>query len=272
MASRVSGVGAFVLLAAVAAAALAAPATPAGAGAWPQPTGHGQLVVSLVDSGGDHEFSAGGGLSASTRYRKLEGSAFLEYGLTDWLTLVAAPDYLNVRTEAPAARFNGLGQSGAGIRARIWRAAETVLSVQAMAYLPGPRHRGNLAQLGYADAETDWRILAGRSFALGTSHAFGDVELAWRTRAGAPADEVHLDVTLGIRLRRRLLLMLQSFTTMTVGRARLPFLPGRWTKLQASVVYDLTPRWSVQLGALTTVLGVNALREHGFVAAVWHRF
>jgi hypothetical protein len=66
--------------------------------------------------------------------------------------------------------------------------------------------------------------------------------------------------------------MLQSFTTATVGPARRPFLPGHWTKLQASVVYDLTTRWSVQLGVLTTVLGVNALREHGFVAAVWHRF
>jgi hypothetical protein len=271
MASRGGG-GALVLRAAAVAAALAAQAAHVQAGAWPERAGQGQLILSLTDSGGDHDFLASGHVSTGTSYRKLEGSAFLEYGLTDWLTLVAAPVLLGVRTEAPAARYDGLGQSGAGIRARIWQAAATVLSVQAMAYLPGPRQRGNPAQIGYTDAETDWRLLAGHSFALGGWQGFSDVELAWRTRAGAPADEVHLDLTLGVRARPRLLLMLQSFTTVTVGPAHPPFLPGRWTKLEASVVYDLTPRWSVQLGALTTVLGVNALRERGFVGGVWYRF
>ncbi|HVV93685.1 MAG TPA: hypothetical protein VHD15_09725 [Hyphomicrobiales bacterium] len=265
--------GAKTLAPCVAAAALLA-AAPARveAGAWAQPAGQGQVIVSLTDSGGDHDFLADGRGVAAPPYRKLEGTALVEYGLTGWLTAIAAPDLLSVRTTWPTSRYDGFGQSGAGIRARIWQAGSTALSIQAMGYLPGPRRHGDTAQLGYADAETDWRLLAGHSFMLGKWSGFTDVELAYRTRAGAPADEVHLDLTLGLRPTPRVLVMLQSFTTVTYGPAQAPFLPGRWTKLEASVVYDLTPRWSVQLGALTTVLGVNALHERGFVAGVWHRF
>jgi hypothetical protein len=255
---------------AIAMLALAAAAPCAEAGAWTETAGHGQLIVGATMTSGDRGFLANGRLAAAPPYRKTEIAAYAEYGLTDWLTAVVVPDFLAIT--AAGAGYDGPGQSGAGIRARIWQAAATVLSIQATVYQPGPRRRRNTAQLGYADAETDWRLLVGQSFTLGRWQGFTDMELSWRTRAGAPADEVHLDMTLGIRPLPRLTAMVQAFTVVTAGPARPPFLPGRWTKLQASLVYDLTPDWSVQLGALTTVLGANALREHGFVAAVWHRF
>ena len=256
----------------VAAVAAAAPATISHAGAWPEEAGHGQIVATMTATTGDQAFLAGGGIAAMPPYRKYEGNAYVEYGLTGWLTAIADPDLLSVRSTMPAAAYDGLGPSGGGIRARIWHAAASVLSLQAMVYVPGTRRLTSPAQLGYADAETDRRILYGRSFSLGRWSGFTDVEIAYRTRAGSPADEAHIDLTLGIRPAPRLMVMLQSFSTITVGAARAPFLPGRWTKIEASLVYDLTPAWSVQLGGLTTVLGVNALRERGFVAGLWRRF
>ena len=45
-----------------------------------------------------------------------------------------------------------------------------------------------------------------------------------------------------------------------------------WTKLQPSLVYDIAPQWSVQIGGFITIAGINAGRELGPTAGVWYRF
>jgi len=43
-------------------------------------------------------------------------------------------------------------------------------------------------------------------------------------------------------------------------------------KFQESVVYDVAPHWSLQGGFFETVIGTNAGRELGPMAALWYRF
>jgi hypothetical protein len=74
----------------------------------------------------------------------------------------------------------------------------------------------------------------------------------------------------GLRPLPRLLVMLQSFTSIVNGS--LEFGHVSWTKLQPSLVYELTPKWSVQIGGFVTVAGINAGRELGPTAGVWYRF
>jgi hypothetical protein len=45
-----------------------------------------------------------------------------------------------------------------------------------------------------------------------------------------------------------------------------------WTKLQESLVFDLSRDWSLQGGFFETVVGVNAGRELGPMVAVWYHF
>jgi protein XagA len=45
-----------------------------------------------------------------------------------------------------------------------------------------------------------------------------------------------------------------------------------WIKLQESLAYDLSRDWSLQGGLFETVLGVNAGRELGPMAALWYHF
>lgn len=257
-------------LAAAAAVALV-PACQAFAGAWTLPAGTGQVIVATAVTEGDQMLSLGGA-EIMQRYRKAEASTYLEYGLTDWLTAVVAPTFQAVTVSTPAADYDGLGQSGIGARARIWHTAESVFSFQALVAVP-PRWRPvNAAEIGATDVQNEARLLAGHSFTLGTWSGFTDAEIAYRYRGGAPADELHIDVTLGVRPGSRWLVMLQSFSTITVGPARPPFLPGSEHKLELSVVYDLSPQWSVQLGGIATVASHRMVRQRGGVAAVWRRF
>ena len=65
-------------------------------------------------------------------------------------------------------------------------------------------------------------------------------------------------------------MMLQSYTSIVNGS--LPLGHISWAKLQRSLVYDIAPQWSVQIGGLITVAGINAGRELGPTAGVWYRF
>jgi protein XagA len=74
----------------------------------------------------------------------------------------------------------------------------------------------------------------------------------------------------GVRPQPRLLVMLQSYTSISNGSFQ--FGHESWTKLQPSVVFDISRQWSVQLGGFMTVAGINAGRELGPLAALWFRF
>ena len=248
-------------------------ADPAFAGAWTYPAGTGQVIVSTILTEGEERLAGRGGAIVRQAYRKAESNAYLEYGFTDWLTGIAVPDFQAVSVSAPAAaQYEGLGQSGIGARARIFQTADSVFSFQAMVAVPPRGHPVNDAEIGATDFQTEARLLAGHNFQIGAWAAFADAQIAYRARLGAPADEIHVDLTLGIRPALRWLVMLQSFSTVSAGPARPPFLRGSEHKLELSLTYDVSRHWSVQVGALATVAARNLMRQRGMAAALWRRF
>ena len=98
-----------------------------------------------------------------------------------------------------------------------------------------------------------------------------DQTLAYRLRAGGPANEIKVDLTLGARPAPQWLLLVQSFNTASVGASSGIFTPLRSHKLSVSAAYTIG-RWTLQLGAIASVAGQNALRERGLLAALWVRF
>ena len=79
------------------------------AGAWLMPPGEGQIIASTAFSGSARAFDANGRLIPVPSYDKFELGAYLEYGLTDWLTVIAAPAYDSIKQPAPAASYDGPG-------------------------------------------------------------------------------------------------------------------------------------------------------------------
>jgi hypothetical protein len=66
--------------------------------AWLLPSGYGQLIAYTAFSESTLAFDAHGNLVAVPAYQKFEVGNYLEYGLTDWLTVIAAPAYDRVST------------------------------------------------------------------------------------------------------------------------------------------------------------------------------
>lgn len=246
---------------------------PAWAGAWTLDAGHGQIVVTATPSSADEAFDGTRALTLTPRYNKFEFQTLFEYGVADWLTAILSPGLQHIDIAAPVgARRTGLGYTEFGARTRILQGENWILSGQATFRLPGTFDTANPAAIGYNGIEQDVRLLFGYSFKVGAWPAFLDLQLGQRFRSGDPPNELRADATFGVRPLPQWLLLAQVFNVVSEG-ANPPIFPSYdYSKLQLSVVYDLTKQWSLQAGGFTTFSGRNALQENGLVFGAWYRF
>lgn len=252
--------------------AMAAPRA-APAGAWTLDAGTGQAAVTAAASTADTVFDAARGIQAAPRYDKLELQGLIEYGATDWLTLMLLPSLQHVDVGAPVdASRSGLGYTEFGGRAKLYDWDAWVVSAQATLRIPGTFDSRNPAAIGYTDPQVDLRGLVGRSFQVGSWPAFFDVQVAQRFRGGGAPDEFHADFTLGVRPAPAWLLMAQSFNVISEGAGSWGFPSYDYYKLQLSAVRQLTPALSVQVGGFTAFTGRNTIQENGVIAGAWFRF
>jgi protein XagA len=247
--------------------------TTASAGAFNVPQGQGLAIVDFTFAGGDRYFNGLGKLAAADTFRRGDVSAYVEYGVTDWLMAVVRPDLTIISLRGqPAGQYTGLGTSEAGAQLRLLAYGPAVLAVQGTFRLPGSTDRDNPALIGQTSHDADLRGLFGYGFDIAGWPAFLDLQSAYRFRDSDAPDEVHTDVTFGVRPWPDLMVLLQAFNTTSTGRGTAWFPRQEYTHVELSGVYDIDPSWSVQLGAFTTVLARDSLREQGVVTAVWRRF
>jgi len=242
------------------------------AAAFLEPAGQGQIIVTTSFSDSADAFDASGKLVPIASYRKFELTAWTDYGVTDWLTLIVAPSADDiVNADHPTSTYRGLGTTEVGARVALMQGQSSILSAQATGLAPGSFDKTNPALAGYDSFESDARLLYGASFELAGLPSFIDFEAGYRWYQIGPG-QVRTDLTFGIRPRPDLLLLAQSFNIVSVGPG-VPYAPNfRSEKLEASAVFDFTKDWSAQLGAFATIAAVGTRREEGLVTALWHRF
>lgn len=250
------------------AAWLALGATPVAAQAFTQEKGHGRVITSLLWSNSDKAFDDRGHAVDIPDYRMTEVYFLGEYGITDDVTLVVTPSLRNVDVKGGSKNF-GLGYTDVGGRWRVAHSDRGVFSLQAVARIPGRKRSDAFAQAGQTDMEYDLRAQGGITFGKGS---FAIVEGGYRLRAGDPPNAFNLDATLGIRATPRLLLLASTFNTVSDGAGRGVFRRYRYDNVYLSGAYDVSRHITVQLGALGTASGRNALRQRGLLTGLWYRF
>lgn len=249
--------------------AAAAMATAAEAGAWPQAKGRGQVILKFEDMRAEQGFDPSGDLAplpAERRERIL--GAFVEYGLTDRVTLVLKGDWQS--GEDAFVDYEGRGPLELGLNWQVWGDDRTTVSLYG-----GVADGGEGRNAGYAapgEGDRDWEVRAsiGRSFGApggrvgAFTGGFAELQAARRMREGL-ADETRVDATLGAHFGDDWMVLGQAYA----GEAEED--GPRWLSLEASVVRRFGP-WSVQAGWREAVSGRETPRSAGPVIALWRRF
>ncbi|HTQ15025.1 MAG TPA: hypothetical protein VMH86_14205 [Rhizomicrobium sp.] len=251
---------------------LACAATGAHAGAWTEPEGSGQVILSSTYSVAGTSYDADSRAKSPAVFQKLWSAIWAEYGWNDNLTLIFSPEYAWARTREP----NGMIVRardfawGGGARYRIADSFGT-LSVQVSAKTAGAFDM-SVSMDGQSGKQAEIRLLYGTNFSLFDRDGFADFEAGERWVAGARPNETPIDITLGLRVFKDDTLLLQSFNVIAGGDARPPYSYYRSHKVELSWVSDLGHGVSVQSGTYFCPAGQNALDELGAQIAVWVRF
>ncbi len=254
------------------AAGFAAVAVPAKAGAFLAPPGEGEIITAASFSDSTRAFDSDGKLVPIPPYQKFELGTYIEYGLTDRITLIAQPS-ADVVHQAPA-QPTSPAAAGTDLGGRVGLISfdSTILSLQGLVHIP---FAASSMQTGLFDQDrvpaADLRLLLGHNFAIGRSTGFIDLAASHTWQGDGLPEEWHAYATLGVRPQPQLLIMLASYMTVA-GNVGANCTYWSWLKLQPSIVYDLSRHWSVEAGFFATVAGQNAGHELGPMAALWYRF
>lgn len=257
--------------AALACAPLLVAALPADAraGAWTHKRGEGVLLTGYSS----HWLTAPGG----TVLRKSEISFFGEIGVTDRVTLIGrlALQSLAETRQAPDAQSDAafsnalvaVGGSEAGVRIRLHEAGPWVVSAQLLrTFESGGENRMN-QRFGVGGGDTEWRVLAGRSFGR---DGFADMQFAYRELTARGGGEWRFDTALGVPLAARWHMLAETFSVHADPAGSAPGYSGH--RAQLGLVYDAPAGFSVSAGVLASLHNSNTAREHAVLTRLWRRF
>jgi hypothetical protein len=231
------------------------------------PKGEGQVITRYERQTADEAFGPDGvGQPIEPRWDE-SATAFVEYGLTERLTLQGKLGY--ARGADAFGGYDGAAPAELGLRWAVWKRGSTVVSVYGGAISPGEGENAVYVSRKPSDGDLEARVLVGRSGRWRGRTAFVDAQMARLWRFGA-ADETRLDVTVGVDVTRNWLLLAQTYGGETDG-ADDGLRPG-WANAEVSAVRRLPGGWRAQLGYRTAVYGRDTTVGAGPVVGVWRRF
>jgi len=245
------------------------------AGAWTQDDGTGQAIVTLTYYRTETDYSADGVRTGDSTFGRFELSPLLEYGATDSLTVGLQPRYQWLRHENASgsdSTSHGLADIDFLARQRLWRSDNSVLSFQGTVKLPGNGSDSRRPSIGSDQIDLEPRILFGHGFQLGSWSGFINLEGAYRFRLQEPADEIRFDATFGVRPVPDWLFLAQQLNTIGVRNEHGGGSDYDVYKTQLSVVYDVTPVLSLQLGGYVEVGNRNLDPGQAVFTALWWKF
>jgi len=228
------------------------------------------MITTTLFDRADMSFDDAGQRRDDGYFYKDELALYLEYGLTDRITLVSRAAWQTVerRNGPDFDSAQGLAATEIGLRGALHADARQVISLQAMVMLPGEGENISNQPLGDGGNAWEVRALWGRNL---SRELFADAQLAYRQREGVYADEARLDLTLGWQPARRWLVLAQTFSVASLDAARPGARPFEQHKLQLSVGREIGAV-EYHLGAAVTPAGRNTIEERALFLSVWRRF
>lgn len=272
-------------------------AAPCFAGAWVQDDGAGLAILKASHSDGGAVYNSHGqdqNFPDAGRSRQDQLNLYAEYGLSPDLTLVGNFYFSKVGYRNDSGYGNqhttGWADQEIGLRYRLdpdgrdgpWQGA-----LQVLALIPGYSRQGAADRdhpaLGQGDYGAELRYSVGRGYRAGSRDGYVDLGAAVRLRGGDSADEARLDLSSGLALAPRWMLIGELNVIQGLGNGNGPnpvYAPGTpirgnnfdLTKLQASLLHTLPGGAQLQLGYQQPVAGRNTGGAGGPFVAAWWRF
>lgn len=254
------------------------------AGAWTAPKGafYNKAAFNYFYS---HEtFSENGHRGATAdngRFSDYNLSNYFEYGLLDDLTLINSLTYkwLDNKSDSYNSEGHGLGDVDLGLRYKLLDHDKIgIVATQLLVKIPGPYDQKDPLPLGNGQFDTELRLLYGRSL-YPLIPGYGNLELGYRFRAEAPADELRYLVEFGVDITRDLYTRAKLDGTFSIDNGKKRDSSGNPTatnnfdlgKLDLTVGYKVAPFWGIEASYVPTIYGQNTAAGATYTLAVYFK-
>lgn len=188
----------------------------AGAGAWTQPKKHYYLKFGISRFSSSSQYVLNGDrepLADNGQVTDLSFNAYLEYGLFEDVTLIAAIPFKRVNFSCAIAdcdyTSSGVGDLFFGFRYRLahttWNVAVQSGFKLSSGYETDESKLNSAPPLGDGQTDFDFKVLLGRS--VFNYQGYVNFDVGFRARSGEPVDEVPYAAEAGINLTKDYLLI-----------------------------------------------------------------
>jgi hypothetical protein len=246
------------------------------AGAWTQPKHSLFLSAGLGYYAADKFYDINGNSTDIPTYTKYDLNPYVEYGFSDNLTLggSARLEYIDQSSQQNL----GLGDSHLFARQRVYRSDFLTLSLQPGVLIPRLYQSDDAPQVGSDSAAYELKALAGINFDAFDCTHYAGVDGGYRLRGGDEDDQFLLDLSLGSNISEGWTILAQNFNVIS---SDLPNLAASsitaendytLSKIQLSVVNELTPATSLQVGGYMDVYSRNTGKGQGALISIWRTF
>ena len=208
------------------------------------------------------------------RFERVETHAYFEFGVTK-RAMVGGKLIYGSSTYVDgffASAGSGFSEIEVFAQRQIFRSERHALGVSLTAGAPIPLETGVRPGLHSDGADLEARVLYGRDFFAKPFKVYATAEAGYRRRFGDAADQIRADVLLGIEPVKNLLLLTQVFSTVSLRNEDLEGADYDVVKVQPSLVWSFSRRWSLQAGVTHEAAGRNLLRGDAFFVGFWTVF
>lgn len=239
------------------------------AGAWTLQKGkvYGRFVSNVYYA--DHEFDSDGDRAdfpADGNFRDLNFNNYIEYGLTDNITLINSLYYKWIRKDDDFAEMKtyGIGDIDLGLKYKILDGSGGILSTQALIKIPEAYDKDDDLPLGNGQYDAELRLLYGRSL-YPNIPGYCNFEIGYRLRFEDPSDEIRYLIEFGMDFTKEFYgrIKLDGIYSMDNGEHRDP--TGNPTatnnfdlgKLDITLGYKISERWGIEAEYTPEIYGKN---------------
>jgi len=207
---------------------------------------------------------------------------YLEYGISDKITLISALYYKDIKKENNIFEENtsGIGDIDVAAKYRLFHGSWGILSTLALVKIPETYDKNDPLPLGNGQYDFEIKLLYGRSLWPIVSGYFSS-EAGYRFRTQDPADEFRYLIEIGM-----------DFTEKAYGRVKLDGIEGMNNadntdrfganpslaynfdlgKLDMAFGYKLSLNWAVELGYTPEIYGKNTSAGSTYALALTYQF
>ncbi len=209
-----------------------------------------------------------------SHFERLISNTYVEYGLTDTITLGGKALYgTSWLTRGGATETaSGFSEVEAYVQHQVFRSPIHAGAVRLAVARPANFASGARPELQSNGIDMDVSALYGRNIINTPVKVFTATEVGYRKRISDSADHIRVDATIGLEPSENFLFLFDFFSTISMQNESVGGADFDIVKIQPSLLWRIRPMWAFQVGMTEEISGRNISTGRTYFFGLWSRF